>query len=242
MPDQAHTADRLTELLGLENPPVGLALVDGQPPGVPAFEGQVPSSCALWRRAEEAVFFADAETHRNCPVGAFVMGFPPEAAGAELQETLGLMCDAGYLADDEPGAVPTLPPGGTTGVVYGPLARLPVPADLVVLFVTPAQAMLLSEAAGTADWRGAPGATVSGRPACAALPLAQRDDRPALSFGCTGMRTFTEVAEDRMLLAVPGAGLERLVERLGATVGVNAHMREHYEQRRDDLRATAGPG
>ena len=48
---------------------------------------RVPSSCSFWRRAEQGVFYAPAEAHFNCPVGAMVMGFDlPQPVANELQQ------------------------------------------------------------------------------------------------------------------------------------------------------------
>lgn len=231
-------ADRLTALLGLSLPPVAVALSDDAPAGVERFAGQVPSTCALWREAEEALFWADSPAHFNCSVGAFVMGFAlPDSVGEDLGQSLSLMAEAGYMGEQEPGSVPTMPPGETTGVLYGPLALFPRQPDAVLLWVAPVQGMLVSEAAGTADWRAAGGARVLGRPGCAALPLAHRDGLPVLSFGCTGMRTFTAIPDDLGLAVVPGGGLDDFVQRLEDTVRANADMRRHYEQRLADLTA-----
>lgn len=68
----------------------------------------------------------------------------------------------------------------------------PVPSActfwLVLMWVDAAQAMLCSEAAGRSAWTSAPMA-VSGRPGCAALPIALQGNLPGMSLGCAGMRT-----------------------------------------------------
>src|SRR3954470_2070215 len=83
--NHSETADRIAALLELELPPVALAFVDEAPDGVESTDAVVPSACAFWRRAEEGVFYAPAEAHFNCPVGAMVMGFDlPEPVQANL--------------------------------------------------------------------------------------------------------------------------------------------------------------
>jgi uncharacterized protein (DUF169 family) len=56
--------------------------------------------------------------------------------------------------------------------------------------------------------------------------------RSALSFGCTGMRTFTGVREDRLLAALPGHRAGELAEALAAAKRANATMLAYYEERK----------
>lgn len=54
-------SDQLTNKLKLERPPIAIAFVQEQPGGVKPFEGQVPSACTFWPRAEHETFYATAE-------------------------------------------------------------------------------------------------------------------------------------------------------------------------------------
>jgi uncharacterized protein (DUF169 family) len=225
--DRATTAQRLSTLLSLQHPPVALAFASGQPDGVPQATKAVPSSCTFWRQAEQGTFYASAAQHFNCPVGSMVMGFE---LPAEVNEQLGglvqSMCDAQYLSMDEAAKIPSVG-RQSAGIVYGPLHEFPLEPDVVLLWVNVAQAMLYSEAAGRAAWTATP-MEVSGRPGCAAIPLALRDNRPGLSLGCAGMRTFTEIGDEETLAAVPGAALAEFVDALAATAESNAAMRDFY--------------
>src|SRR6185437_11755188 len=89
-------------MLDLPYPPVALKRVQNPPVGVPAASRPVPSACSFWRLAEEQVFFASAEDHFGCPVGAMVMGFelPPEKV-SELMGLVGDMCKGSYLDETE---------------------------------------------------------------------------------------------------------------------------------------------
>lgn len=223
--------EELTSLLQLQSPPVGLAFVDGQPEGVQQSTDASPSTCAFWRRAEQAVFYADAAQHLNCQVGALVMGF--ELSDQTMQEIGGLvqtMCDCSYLSADEGDKIPSVG-SRAAGVLYGPLSQFPATAAAVVLWLTPRQAMLFNEAAGASSWAAAP-PRINGRPACAALPLALQGAQPALSLGCAGMRTFTEVADDRMLAVIPADRLNQFVDALRVTASANSAMLAYYEQRK----------
>ncbi|XVS62046.1 DUF169 domain-containing protein [Actinosynnema sp. CA-299493] len=223
-------ATALTDLLSLDLPPVALSKVDARPEGVVDTGRPVPSSCALWRVAEKGVFYAEAAEHFNCPVGSMVMGFEmPEEVNAELGGLVQSMCDAQYLEMSEVAKIPSVSKAGV-GVVYGPLADLPVEPDVVLLWLTPAQAMIYNEAAGTANWTADAG-QVTGRPACSALALAMDTGQPRMALGCIGMRTFTGIAADRMLAVLPGAKVGEFVEALKVTVQANAGMKEFYESK-----------
>src|SRR5258708_22777535 len=114
-----------------------------------------------------------------------------------------------YLSMDEAAKIPSVG-RQSAGIVYGPLHEFPLEPDVVLLWVNVAQAMLYSEAAGRAAWTATP-MEVSGRPGCAAIPLAMRDNRPGLSLGCARMRTFTEPGAAEPLAAGPGAALPGVV-------------------------------
>lgn len=225
-------ASTLTRTLQLETKPIALALADAPPAGVGTFEGTVPSACTFWRRAESAVFYATAAQHFRCPVGAMVMGFDmPDDVTAELSGLVGVMVEGGYLRADEPSHIPTLP-RKSAGVVYGPLQNFPIEPDAIVLWLTPRQAMVLSEAGGASRWTGSTPAAALGRPACAAIPTAIARGSVAASFGCVGMRTYTEVADDHMLAVVPAGAVEQLGATLNDIAAANRAMGEFHEARK----------
>jgi uncharacterized protein (DUF169 family) len=227
--DQNQIAERLATKLSLRQPPVGLAFVDEAPAGVDLFGGEVPSACTFWRRAESRVFYAPAEAHYNCPIGTMTMGFEmPAAVQEQLMGFLGMMCDCGYVAPEEASKIPTVG-RKSRGIVYGPLQSLPVAPDLILLWLTPRDAMLYGEAVGSSRWTGEAPTSVFGRPACAALPAALQRSAPTSSFGCIGMRTFTEMSDDRMLVAIPSAAAEDFVQALDAAAASNATMKAFYE-------------
>jgi uncharacterized protein (DUF169 family) len=225
--DHATAAQRLSTLLSLQNPPIALAFVDQPPEGVAQASKPVPSACTFWREAEQGTFYAAAAQHFNCPVGSMVMGFElPAAVGEQLGGLVQSMCDARYLSMDEAAKIPAVG-RHSAGIVYGPLHEFPLDPDLVVLWVNVAQAMLYSEAAGRAAWTGTP-MDVTGRPGCAALPLAMQSNQPGMSLGCAGMRTFTEIGDDMILAAIPGSALAGFLDALAGTVESNSAMRSFY--------------
>ncbi len=227
----ASVAARLTEALALDNPPVGLTFTSEPPAGVAISDRVVPSACTFWRLAEQGVFYAPAESHFNCPVGAMVMGF--ELPG-EIQRQLGglveSMAECQYLDPAEAAKIPTVSPAAQ-GILYGPLADLPAAPDAVLLWLTPRQAMFHNEASGAADWtQHAP--LVTGRPACAVIPAALAGGSPAMTLGCAGMRTFTETPDDRMLVMVPGQLAESYADAVDRIVAANRTMLDFYKERK----------
>ena len=217
--------------LDLDPPPVALAFVDQPPAGIDTIQADLPSSCSFWRRAEQEVFYAPAEAHFNCPVGAMVMGFElPQPVANELQQLVASMCNCGYISSDEPAHIPAVQ-SRPKGIVYGPLDAFPLRADAVVCWLSPMQAMIWNEACGEARWDRHISAPVTGRPACAALPAGINQNRPVLSFGCMGMRTFTEVAGDRMLATIPGGLLGEFAEKLRVMRSTNDAMQSFYKGR-----------
>ena len=58
--------------------------------------------------------------------------------------------------------------------------------------------------------------------------LAVNAQRVTISLGCAGMRTFTEIASDRMLGVIPAPMIEALVEAVERTVTQNETMEVFY--------------
>ena len=214
----------------LEKPPIALAFVDGQPYGVTRTSKAVPSSCAFWTEAESGVFYAADEDHYNCTLGTMVMGFElPEEQMNTLMTEVGMMCEMEYVREEEVPNVPKVEKQ-SSGIVYGPLAELPVDPDVVLLWVKPSQAMVVNETAGQMNWAASP-AGVFGRPGCAAIPVALSQGNVSQSFGCTGMRINSGISDEYMLMAVPGDKIESLAESLSHVTDVHAKLTDHYEQK-----------
>ena len=225
----ASLAAELIDDLRLDLPPVALTYVTRAPEGIPEFTGERPSSCSFWRLGEERVVYVPAAKHFHCSVGAYTMGFQlPDEVGKELGETIETMSGCGYLGADEPPGIPTIK-SAPSGIVYGPLRDFPLDPDLVLMWLRPRDAMIFDEAAGQVRWSGDGQMPVHGRPTCAALPIALAGARPSLSLGCIGMRTYTEIGDDRMLVVVPGADLAGFADRLTAALAANAAVNDVYQ-------------
>jgi uncharacterized protein (DUF169 family) len=222
-------AEALRDTLDLRFRPVALAFVTERPEDVEVVEGEVPSACTFWRRAENGVFFAPAEAHMNCPIGAMTMGFAmTDEQQGNLMQLVGEMGAIGYVDPAEAANIPSVP-GEKSGIVYGPLEEFPLEPDVVLAWVTGSGAMMLDEATGTSRWTPEQaGVMTFGRPSCAAIAVALRTSGPAFSVGCAGMRIFTGIDPNLNLAVLPRAILADLEERLAATARANEQMSELY--------------
>lgn len=237
--NNADAAEILTTRLGLDLAPVALGVRDAAPEACETAKDEAPSACSFWRKAEAGLFFATAEAHLNCPIGAMVMGFErPAEVDQELMQMVEQMTGLDYITGSEPAHLPTHPRPGAKGVLYGPLAAFPGSPDAILVWLTPAQAMLWNEATGDAVWGSATAPLVTGRPACAAIPTSMGEKRPALSLGCAGMRTFTGIGDDRLLAVLPGSAVASFCDALSRIGAANAKMTAMYDER---LAAFAAP-
>src|SRR5581483_7878141 len=115
--DCARIANALHVGLHLTHPPIAMTFLDEPPMGIPHYAQSAPSACAFWKAAQNSLFYATAEDHYNCPIGAVEFRNVPRV--------------------EKPHRV----------IVYGPLKSFQNLRPEVALFIcTPFQAMLLSEA------------------------------------------------------------------------------------------------
>lgn len=222
----------LQEKLDLQLPPVGMAFVDEAPDGVLVNGKDPPSFCSLWRWGERAVLYAPAEQHMGCLVGGMVAGVPlSEPQMDEVKQLMEEMCHAEDLPPDDPAQVPVVR-RSWNGIVYGPLWRLPVQPDLALMWVTIVQAGVLQEVAGKVLWRGNSEGANFARPACSVLAIAMEGEKPALSLGCVGMWTYTQLPRELCLLAVPGSRLGDLEDALRGLADPEARIQGYVEKLR----------
>lgn len=226
----AEQHHQLKTLLQLTYDPVGVSGASDSDP-ITAGTAPAPSACSFWRRAETTSFTADAASHVNCKVGAHVMGFSlgeqdMQALGALVQTMTGVA----YIAPEEVSAIPRLPEHKAWH--YTPLRAAASTPELVLLWIDGRQVMLIQEAMGSAHWKSGKGLRTTGRPACGALALAYHHAEAVLSFGCAGMRTFTEIPNGYMLFVVPGELVDGLCNGLVQTAQSNAAVQCVYDNQK----------
>ncbi len=223
----------LKEELKLTHVPVGMAFVKDPPQGIPRYAEAVPTACSFWKAAERALFYATAEDHYNCPIGAITQGFSiPSEVMQNALALIGQMGKLEYFREAEVRNVPTVQKEHRA-IVYGPLEDFEsLAADLALLIASPFQAMLISEATGGAAWEGGTPAAILGRPACAVIPSALKENAVASSYACMGARTFAGIGEGELIQAIPAAVLPRLADQLPKILAANAAMKEYYAERK----------
>jgi uncharacterized protein (DUF169 family) len=221
---------QLQELLGLRNKPVAIAFRDAAPPNVAHVAQREPAGCGYWKRAQAGeVFYTDAADHKNCPVGAHTHGVQlSNEESQQLQGLVGTMVGLQYLKMEEVPQIPTRKqPFGIA--VYAPLDSSPLPPDVVLVRGNARQLMLLAEASQAAEVAGA--TPTMGRPTCAVIPEATNSHKTSASFGCIGNRVYTGLGDDEAYFAIPGAALERVVEKLAVIVHANKELEKFHRAR-----------
>lgn len=234
----AHAAT-LTDALRLTQPPIGVAFADDLPAGVRPFTGRVAAGCRFWQEAATDLFATQASDHDLCAIGTFTHNLDATPGHeAERRAALSVFADLGYVRAEDLPHIPVLK-RRPKHVVYGPLARLPVAPDVVLLFVRADQTLVLSEASQQLEG-GLPPAM--GRPACAVVPQAAESGRTALSLGCCGARAYLDMlTPDVALYAVPGARLTAFTERVATLARANTILTAFHARRRIDVEAGLNP-
>jgi uncharacterized protein (DUF169 family) len=233
MADYRTLERQITTALGLDRRPVAVTFARNAPAGVRKFNGREPAGCSFWRLAERGdVFYTEAGDHYNCAVGCFThsIALPAERA-SELDQTLALMIELGYLKQEDLGHIAQLQETPRF-VTYAPLGEAPVAPDVVLFAGKPSKIMLLSEAALRAGV-GTQSATL-GRPTCMALPAALGRG-VALSTGCVGNRIYTGIGDDELYLAVRGADVEPVAAEAETIANANARLAEYHRARGQEL-------
>jgi len=231
--DYTRIEAQLTAELGLTHRPVAVAFRQTPPAGVDKCEGVQPSGCSYWKLASEGrTFYTVAADHYNCPIGSYThrIDLPAERA-QELNETLGLMTQVGYLRMEEVSSIPRLheTPGA---VVYAPLGATPVEPDVVLFWGPPGRVMVLQEAAIRAGI--AANFSTLARPTCMVLPAALSSGTVA-STACVGNRVYTGLDEAELYVAVPGRDLARLAADAAVVRSANEALLAYHQGRKQEL-------
>ncbi len=225
-------ARTITDSLTLTKPPVAICFADAVPEGVKLFSGVVPAGCRFWQEAAEGVFATEASHHELCSIGGYTHNL--EANPRDLGDALKVFADLGYVREQDLPLIPVLSRKPKV-VVYGPLEAVPLPPDVVMLFVQADQTLILSEASQQLEM-GMPPAM--GRPACAVVPQAFNTGRTALSLGCCGARAYLDILTPNVALyAIPGVMLEAFTERVSALAKANTVLTAFHTIRRRDVEA-----
>jgi uncharacterized protein (DUF169 family) len=236
MTDYRALEEKIQHMLASPRRPVAVAFLETPPQGVARFQGSEPSSCSFWRMAASGrTFYTVSSDHLNCPVGGYTHHTLPPDRMPELQQTLNLMSDIGYIRMEEIPGVFQLPSPPQV-VVYAPLGDTPVPPSVVLVSGRPSRIMLLSEAANRAGAQS--GLPLLGRPTCMAIP-ASLAHGAVISAGCIGNRVYTGIGEDELYVVLRGSDLDRIAAEMDTIESANQTLTQYHQDRRARLTVLA---
>jgi uncharacterized protein (DUF169 family) len=230
----SSVAQILVEYLKLRVPPIAVCLTEKRPDGVPESSRPAAAGCVFWERGAERAFVTSLKDHKNCSVGMYTHHMPlaTELDQANLNDTLKVFADLGYLRPEEISRVPTLK-AEWKYVVYAPLATTPLPPAVVLLFVNSGQGLIVTEAAQQIEPNAPP---ALGRPACAIIPEVVNTGKAALSLGCCGARAYVDILTDDVgLWALPGARISEYAQRIKVLAQANSTLAKFHKLRREDI-------
>ena len=229
-------AASLAQKLDLKRVPIGIAFLESAPSGVKHYEEAVPSACTFWKAAERELFYATADDHYNCPIGAITQGFQiPQPVSANAMELIGMMGKISYLEAAEASSVPVVKKKHSV-IVYGPLKDFDeIQPDVVLLICTPLQAMMVSEASGVAAWGTGHESRTLGRPACAVIPASIESNDTTVSMACMGARTFAGIRDEEVLISIPPRAMAELQSKLPIILDANAGMKNFYDTHKSNF-------
>jgi uncharacterized protein (DUF169 family) len=239
MNNLSSLANVLTESLHLTQPPIAISFADEVPAGVRLFDGAAPAGCQFWQHAAKRVFATVSNHHDLCAIGVYTHNLETTPAQQrDLGDALKVFADLGYVREQDLPLIPVLIRKAKV-IVYGPLGAVPLPPDVVLLFVKADQTLILSEASQQLE-NGMPPAM--GRPACGVVAQAFNTGRTAVSLGCCGARAYLDIlTPDIALYAVPGSKLEAFTERVSALAKANTILTAFHTLRRRDVEAGNRP-
>lgn len=219
----AELSERLIKALRLKTSPVTVALSTRPPEGVERFEGE-QKFCELIdvARFEDRVFYATVD-NLTCKNGNYYLGLSEPFEGLTTGDH-NSACEGGSGLVYSPAAFRRLlsgyeimPTGTVDYVSYAPLAKTPFSETLggmvVVIFCNPKQALFLQRGVNYKSGEIMPGLT--GPSTCSnviAAPLLT--GKAHYSLGCFGLREFTEITSDEVIIGIPWWILSDTVDNL----------------------------
>lgn len=213
--DASALSHRLSELLGLIEPPVAVTFdapgATDNPNPVPA----QPAGCCFWGPAQHKRLDTVANDHAHCSVGSYTHGFIGLEQAAAGEDTAALV-GSGWVSGADLMAAPALP-FRPASVTYQPLTEAEDP-DVILANLSPSALMTLLGAA--------PDLTLARKPQCVIVPLAH-SGQLAVSPGCAVSRTRTGLAADELTCAIPARDLESLIERLESSTAADRAVSEY---------------
>lgn len=213
-----RSAQRLTEILGLERAPVAVKFIAREEELPAAFV--VPPNrryCQVLMEASEGKKVLLTPENIACPASAAALGFK---ALPEKLETGEMLAAFGIFGSKEAGyntihSMPRLPMGKYRAVAACPLGEAPYEPDVVVMESRPEHLMWVALASVRQEGGRLNFSTAILQATCVdgtILPFVEQ--KLNASLGCYGCREATNMTEAECILGFPGKDLDRIVAQL----------------------------
>lgn len=221
----AEVSEKLKKYLALEGSPVAVKFAKDQS-GIPEGIGEIKDQvrhCQMVNlaRKEGAIFYATSQKHQ-CAGGAWSLGLREITQSLKTGEfyfKLGKFSSwAACKRTIE--MTPHLPSVETYATVYAPLEKAPF-SPHVVLIIAPPRAMLKLAQSSLFRLGGRINSTMAGIQSVCADSTAQTylTGRPNFSLGCDGSRKFSGIADNEMVMGLPGELLPEIADAIAMVTG-----------------------
>jgi uncharacterized protein (DUF169 family) len=218
--DNATSARRLVEILGIDTEPVAVFLLGPESPLPTASFIKITGQryCQLLMRARHGESVLLVPDELACPAAAAAFGFRPLPEGLATGKGL-----VGFGIVDDPGTgrrmfegMPRLEPGRVTMIAAAPLSLVQAGPDVIVVEGPPEALMWLALAdLNVAGGERRRGDTAVLQATCVdATVIPYIEQRLNYSLGCYGCREATDLGPNESVLGFPGTRLEPLLSAL----------------------------
>jgi|SRR5271157_5621782 len=218
MANYEELSSKLKTLLGLKGSPVAVKLVqsrDDIPAGIPEIKEKV-RHCEMVQKARNGdVFYATKERHA-CAGGAGALGImetPEKIRTGEFYFGLGRF----KTLDSAKKTMEAVPRTGKSFMasMYAPLEKAAFEPDVIVIIGTPKQLLKIAQS-NIYHEGGRNVASFSGIQSLCADAVAAPYNTGELNatFGCDGSRKYAKIADEELIVGIPAAKLESVVEAL----------------------------
>jgi uncharacterized protein (DUF169 family) len=212
---------QLVECLKLTTSPVAVKLIpkgDEVPKGIEKVNGGMRHCQLVDRVRRTGEEFYTLGEDQMCKGGAGAMGLgeiPTKVASGEFYYKELKQFSTQDAAMRTVALVPKLPSNSTEAVLYSPLEKTYFTPDVVVIICNPKQIMLLTQAfmykAG-----GRLEVNFAGKQSLCSDGVVQvyKEGKIGVTVGCSGSRSYTEIADEEIIMGIPIELLENVVSGL----------------------------
>ncbi|MDW7733419.1 MAG: DUF169 domain-containing protein [Methanolobus sp.] len=217
--ENAEISDKLIKLLGLKYEPVAVRIIkkgEKIPEGFEEPENNIRHCQSIMRARKGESFVIPADKHA-CVVGASSLGLvliPEKVKTGEFHTNIG-MFECNRAAVNMISQRSELEESSTIATVVGPLKEFGFEPDVVVLVDLPETLYWLVPAATYFEGGRQAFSTASFQATCVdstIIPLIT--GRMNMSLGCYGCRRSTDIENEEMIVGIPYANLEKMLEAL----------------------------